>query len=184
MPTIETNVIPGGAVYGIPQATYTVDGEAGKDYSAALAVASLRESAAIEAAAAGYMEIVRARGRKVDELGEVMAYLNKAYATLRVKDAEREDQATVDNGAWVNATAKKYGITLVFVAYTSNMTRANLMKGQNEIQHALDTEDNELQQDSVTLQGLLSKRDSAYSTASNIVKKADRTNSSTISNFV
>ena len=64
------------------------------------------------------------------------------------------------------------------------MTRANLMKGQNEIQHALDTEDNELQQDSVTLQGLLSKRDSAYSTASNIVKKADRTNSSTISNFV
>ena len=50
-------------------------------------------------------------------------------------------------------------------------------------QHALDTEDNELQQDSVTLQGLLSKRDSAFSTASNIVKKADRTNSSTISNF-
>ena len=184
MPTIEANVIPGAAVYGVQQVSYTVDGEAGKDYSAALAVAALRESAAIEQAAAAYMEVVKARERKIDDLGEVMAYLNKAYATLRVKDGESGDTAVVDNGAWVNGTAKKYGITLVFVANTSSMTRGNLLKGQNEIQRALDTEDNELQQDSVSLQSLVSKRDSAYSTASSIVKKADNTGASTIQNFV
>ena len=64
------------------------------------------------------------------------------------------------------------------------MTRADIMKGQNEIQYAMDTEDNNLQQDTVTLQSLLSKRDSAFSTASRIVKKADNAASATIGNIV
>ena len=44
MPLIETNVIPGASVYGVPQASYTVDGVAGKDYSAALAKAAFKQS--------------------------------------------------------------------------------------------------------------------------------------------
>ena len=81
-------------------------------------------------------------------------------------------------------TARKYGITLVFQENSSNMTRANLMTGQNEIQYAIDTEDNNLQQDMVSLQSLISKRDNAFSTASKIVEKADHGASSTIQNIV
>ena len=184
MPLIETNVIPSASIYGVPQMSYTVAGDAGKDYSAALAVAALKQSTSIEAAASSYVSIVKARARKVEELGEVMALLNEAFANLKVKDAAPGDTATVDNGAWVNGTALKYGITLVFMPYTAIMTRANLMKGQNEVQYAIDTEDNNLQQDTVTLQGLLSKRDSAFSTASRIVQKADNAASSVIQNIV
>ena len=184
MPLIEATVIPGASVYGVPQMSYTVDGAAGKDYSAALTVAAFKQATSIEASASAFTSVVKARARKVEELGEVMAYLSKAYADLKVKDAAPGDTATVDNGAWVNGTASKYGITLVFMPYTAIMTRANLMKGQNEVQYAIDTEDNNLQQDTVTLQGLLSKRDSAFSTASSIVKKADNAASATIGNIV
>ena len=184
MPLIETNVIPGASVYGVPQASYTVDGVAGKDYSAALAKAAFKQSTAIEAAASASSAVVKARARKVEELGQVMAELSKAYAKLRVKNAEPGDSATVDNGAWVNGTALKYGITLVFKENTADMTRANLMKGQNEIQYAMDVENNNLQQDMVSLQGLISKRDNAFSAASRIVRKADDAASSVIHNIV
>ena len=184
MPLIEANVIPGASVYGVPQMAYTVDGAAGKDYAAALTAATLRESAAIEASAASYSAVVKERARKVDELGQVMAYLAEAFANLKVKDTTSNDTATVNNGAWVNGTALKYGITLVFKANTADMTRANLMKGQNEIQYAMDVENNNLQQDMVSLQGLISKRDNAFSAAARIVRKANDAASSTIGNIV
>lgn len=184
MPLIQPSAIEGGAVYGVAQMSYVVDGDAGKDYSAALAAAALKQATAIEASASAYSSVVKARARKVEELGQIMAELTKAYAKLRVKDAESGDTVTIDNGAWVNATASKYGITLVFKQNTADMTRANIMKGQNEIQYAMDTEDNNLQQDTVTLQSLLSKRDSAFSTVSRIVKKADDTGAATIGNII
>ena len=184
MSLIQTQVIEGAAVYGVQQVSYTVAGETGKDFSAALAAAAFKQTAAIEVAASSYADVVRERERKLDELGQVMAELNKTFAKLKVKDQEPGDTATVDNGAWVNATASKYGITLVFMPNTSIMTRENIMKGQNEIQYAIDTEDNNLQQDMVALQGLLSKRDNAFSSASRIVKKADDAASSVIHNIV
>ena len=184
MPLIQTHVIDGGAVYGVPQVSYTVDGATGKDFSAALAAATLKESTAIESTAASYSVVVKERARKVDELGQVMAYLSKAYAKLRVNNGQSSDETSIDNAAWVNATALKYGITLVFKEGTANMTRGNIMKGQNEIEYAIDTEDNNLQQDMVTLQGLISKRDNAFSSASRIVQKADNSASSVIGNIV
>ena len=184
MALIEANVIPGVAVYGVPQVSYTVDGDADKDFSAALAAAAFRQTTAIEVAASSYADVVRERERKLDELGQVMAELNKAFAKLKTSEQEPGDTAGVDNGAWVNATAKKYGITLVFKANTSDMTRENIMKGQNEIQYAMDVENNNLQQDMVSLQGLLSKRDNAYSTAARVVRKADDAAKNTIGNIV
>ncbi|MBQ9727222.1 MAG: hypothetical protein IJV65_06935 [Kiritimatiellae bacterium] len=192
MPLIETNVIQGGAVYGVAQMSYTVDGAAGKDYSAALAAAALKESTAIEAAAASYTEVVRVRERKVTDLGEALAYLNKALSTLRVKNAEPGDKTSeMYELATAHSLLSKYGISLNWSSYSSDaggdkmsMTRANIMKAQNDVQYALDTEDNNLQQDLVALKGLISKRDSAFSAASRIVKKADNAASATIGNIV
>ena len=184
MPLIETSVISGASVYGVPQVSYTVGGEAGKDYSAALTVAAFKQATAIEAAASSYVSVVKARAHKVDELGQVMAFLAEAFANLSTKNPAPGDTATVNNGHWVNTTASKYGITLVFQANTAKMTRANIMKGQNDIQYAMDTEDNNLQQDMVALQGLISKRDNSFSTAASIVRKADNSASSIIANIV
>ena len=184
MPLIQTSVIEGGAVYGVPQVSYTVDGDEGKDYGTALAIASLKEATAIEVATSSYADVVRERERKIVALGDVMAYIAEAYAKLPVKNANPNDSVTISNGAWVNSTAKKYGITLVFKENSSNMTRSNLMRGQNDLPTALDTEDNNLQQDMVSLQSLVSKRDNAFSTASSIVEKANGSADSIIQNIM
>ena len=180
---IEPNRIPGASVYGVEQYSYTVDGVAGKDYAAALSAASFKEAVAIEQALSAYSEVVRQRMRKLDDLGTVMAALNYAVANLKVKDQESDDQAWVPNSAWVNETARKYGITLVFVENTANMTRRSLYNGQNAVQYAIDKEDNELKQDTVSLNSYVSKRDNSFSTASKLVRKALDASGSTIGNI-
>ena len=180
---ITANKIEGAAGYGVEQMSYAVDGVSGQDYAAALAAASFRESVAIERSLAAYSEVVRQRMRKLDDLGSVMASISSALASLKVKDTESSDAAAVPNSAWVNSTALKYGVTLVFKENSANMTRANLYKGQNEIQYAIDREDNDLKQDMVSLNSYVSKRDNAFSTASKLVKKANDAASATIGNI-
>jgi hypothetical protein len=180
---IQTEALPGCSVYGVKQVQYTVDGVSGRDYIAALTAAAFKEAAAIEVAVAGYAEVVRQRIRKLEDLGGVMAALNYAVANLKIKEQESGDTAWVPNGAWVNSTAQKYGITLVFVENTSSMTRRSLYKGQNEVQYAMDKEDNDLKQDSVSLNSYISKRDNAFSTAAKLVKKAGNSASSMIGNI-
>lgn len=175
--------IAGGAVYGVKQYEYTVDGTDGHAYAEALATAAFRESVAIEDVSQGYSVVVRERQRKVDELSEILSLLAKAQAKLPVKDQSTNDAVSIDNAAWVNATASKYGITLVFKENTDQMTRGSIQNGQNDVQYAIDVEDNNLQQDMVSLQSYISKRDNSYSTAAKIIKKAIRTASGTISNI-
>ena len=180
---IQSETIPGCSVYGVKQVQYTVDGVAGQDYIAALTAAAFKESVAMETAISGYAEVVRQRERKLDDLGQVLAYLNEAAAKLKVKDKTSDDTASVENASWVNETASKYGITLVFLLNTSVMTRKNIYNGQNSVQYAIDREDNDLKQDMVSLQSYLSKRDNAFSTAAKLVKKATNAAGSTIGNI-
>lgn len=181
--TIVPNEIRGDAVYGIKQYDYTVNGTQGNSYAEALAAASFTESVAIEQLAGNYAEVVRQRKRKVEDLGEILSCLAQAVARLPVKDQSQSDAVSINNAAWVNGTALSYGITLVFNHNTDQMTRGNLQRGQNDVQYALDVEDNNLQQDNVSLQSYISKRDNAFSTAARVIKKASNTATSTISNI-
>lgn len=178
---ITANTINGGAVYGVAQCEYTVDGAQGKDYIAALTAAAFKESVAIEAAASSYVEVVRQRQRKADDLGTILAELNKAAANLPPKNGSPGDTAGVSNADWIKKRASFYGVTLSFSG--NSMTRGNLWKGQNNVQYALDTTNNDLKQDMVALQSLISKRDNAYSAAAKLVRKADRTAANSIHNF-
>ena len=60
---IDTVEIAGAAVYGVRQVSYTVDGVSGKDYGAALAAATFKESTAIEDTMNSYAVVVRQRTR-------------------------------------------------------------------------------------------------------------------------
>ncbi len=178
--------IPGAAVYGVKQTSYTVDGTAGQDFATALAAASFKQSAAIEAATGSYAAVVRQRVAKLKVLGEVMANINMAIATLKTKNPTSEDMAEHSFGPKLCAKAAQYGIDLdgneihnVTVTYS----RAGLYRLQNEVQYAMDREDNDLKQDMVGLQSLVSKRDNAFSTAAKVVKKALGAASSTIQNI-
>ena len=187
---IEQNPIAGASVYGVEQYSYTVNGVAGKDYAAALSAASFKEAVAIEQALSAYSEVVRQRMRKLDDLGTVMAILNEAYATLKTKEQESGDTTSnMVSLATARDKAALYGVTInmtdatiagIRFCYT---TRRDLMNAQNAVQYAIDKEDNELKQDTVSLNSYVSKRDNSFSTASKLVRKALDASGSTIGNI-
>ena len=191
---IQANVIPGASVYGVPQVSYTVEGEAGKDYAAALTAAAFRESTAIEVAASSFMTVVRQRQAKVTQLGDVLSTIATAMGSLKTKNIGKDDPSAT---SWqmdvaferAKSICKDYGLTLnvrekeVDDVLRYYMTRGDLMRSQDDIQYALDVEDNNLQQDMVSLQGLVSKRDTAFSTAARIVAKSLNAGAAAINNI-
>ena len=175
--------ISGCSVYGVQQVQYAVDGVSGKDFAAALTAAAFRQSAAIEHAASSFADVVRRRQQKLDELGEVLAVLAKAIASLTHDNPKGSDMSSTDSALTdASYTVVRYGLTMT-VSSDSRISREDAMTAQNDIQYALDIEDNDLQQDTVSLQSLLSKRDNAFSSAAKIVKKALNASGATIGNI-
>ncbi len=191
---IQANEISGASVYGVAQMSYTVDGVSGQDYAAALTAAAFREATAIEAAASSYIAVVRQRQTKVSELGDVLATIATAMASLKTKEPDPSDPSATSwqmDVAFRNARdiCNTYGLTLnVKEMQVGNwsryyMTRGDLMRSQNEIQYELDVEDNNLQQDMVSMQSFVTKRDNAFSTASKIVAKSHNAADAAIGNL-
>ena len=184
---IIANEIAGGAVYGVAQFDYTVAGDPGQDYAAALAAASFRQSVAIEDTAAAYSEVVRQRERKVSDLGEVLAALAKAIATMDPKSQDTGKKSELSEElADAHSLAGKYGLAFGWAEYKDgkmSITYRDATKAQNNIQYEMDKEDNNLHQDMVALQGYISKRDNAFTNAAKVVQKAVRTGSGTVRNM-
>ncbi len=185
---IEAKAIEGRQVYGVQQYEYTVDGKSGQDYAAALTAATLKEATSIEAASSSYAAIVRARERKLSDLGTVLATLTRALATMRTEKQESGDtSSSLPELTEAKTLAAKYGYTInvssVDAMGASTITRRNAQVAQNDVQYMLDVEDNNLQQDMVAMQSLITKRDNAFSTASRIVNKSLDAAQSTIGNI-
>ena len=184
---INPTEISGDTVYGVKQYEYTVAGLPHQDYAAALAAASFRQSVAIEDTAAAYSEVVRQRERKVTDLGEVLAALAKAIATMDPKSQDTGKKSELSEElADAHALAGKYGLAFNWAEYKDgkmSITYRDATKAQNNIQYEMDKEDNNLHQDMVALQGYISKRDNAYSNAAKVVQKAVRTGSGTVRNM-
>jgi len=177
---IETNAIAGFKVYGQQMVEYTVDGVSGRDYAMAIAVAAFAESTAIENEASAYADVLRARQKKLSELGGALATLSKALATMKIKDQTSSDKSDADNNLiTAKSILNSYGISLSLVD-NNKVTRKEAENARSNTEYAMDLEDNDLQQDMVTLQGLVSKRDSSFSTASKVIRKVDSTSSSII----
>lgn len=180
---ISAEAITGNSVYGVGQVQYTVGRESGKNFIDAVTLAAFRQAVAIEDEATAYSHVVRARQTKIDELSEALSYIAKAVGSLDNKGAKSTDKVTVDNASWVKTIAARYEVSLSWESNGSQMTRGNLQKAQANVQYAIEREDNDIQQDIVTLQSYITKRDNAYSNASKIVKKANQAADSTIGNI-
>ena len=186
---IQANNITGLKVYGQQQVDYTVNGEAGCDFGAAVARASMQRAVSVESATSALADVVRARERKLTEIGEALAYVAAAAANFTSKS--KTDDSTSSPGL---ATAKdildRYGIDTsnIVVVDLSTLGAGRIGAIQNQyvgklqtnVQYALDKEDNYLQQDLVSLQSYFSKRDQALSMAASLVKKVNNTMSSGI----
>ncbi len=178
---IKTEPLTDNSVYGVRQVQYTVGGESGKNFIDALVAASFRHSVVIESTTSAYSRVVGARQTKISELGEALSYIAKALGNVD-KKTKTTDNLTISNAGYVRSVAEKYGVSLSWSG-SSTMKLGDLQKSQTNVKYAIDREDNDIQQDIVTLQSFISKRDNAYSGASKVVRKANQAASSTIGNI-
>ena len=178
---ITTEPITDNSVYGVQQVQYTVNGRSGKNFMDAVAIAAFRQAAAIETATSAYSSVVRARQQKIDDLGGALSNIARAMGEVH-KKTKSDDKITIPDANSVKTVAAKYGISLSWTD-GDKMTLGNLQKAQTNVQYAIDREDNDIQQDIVTLQSYISKRDNAYSNAAKIVKKTNQAATSTIGNI-
>ena len=174
MATIETRKIEGASVYGVEQVSYVVDGVEGRDYSAALAAACLRQAAAIESDLNAIAGSVRMRQKKLSDLNGILTTIVYAIGTMPTEKIERTDKSSEINALRDAAEiAREYGISIPLAGDNGNqIQRDESQTAQANVKHALDLEGNSLQQDTVTLQNLISKRDSSYQTVTSIVKRS------------
>ena len=185
MALIEAKKIEGVSVYGVDQVSYTVGGVPGQDYTQALTVACFQESAAVEAELELLSIMARARQTKLKELGDVLAILTKAQGTMPVKDQYQTDLSEpMDALVDAQEIALKYMIRIPLGGENGNqIQRRNCQVAVSNIKNAVDLETNSLQQDTVTLQNLIGKRDSTYQTATSITKKSLNASASAIKNM-
>lgn len=172
---ITTEPIPGFSVYGVQQNTYSLS-QTGqkKDYGTILAMASFFHANTIEAETAAYAKMIRLRMQKLEDLGEALSIIAEAVGSLP-PSGESSDKSKEDTRLHKAADIlKKYGLPSISVN-DNKITREDAVMAQNDLQTAIDTEDNALQMDMVSLQSLVSKRDTSFSTASKILQKFSNT---------
>ena len=177
---IVPDALADNSVCGVRQMQYTVNGKSGQNFIDAVAMASFRQAVAIEDTTSSYAAVVRARQVKINELAEALSYVAKAVGSLD-HDAKSSTKTTVSNASRVKEIANKYGVSLSWDG--NKMEFGNLQKAKTNLQYAIDREDNDIQQDIVTLQSFITKRDNAYSNAAKVITKANHAASSTIGNI-
>lgn len=184
MPTIERiyDAVNDPRVYGNPIVSYAIDGVRGSDFSEVVAYASLKQSHAIESATTAFAKTVKLRQAKATALGEALATLTEALASMDPKSQDPARESGIDAGKLRNAKEilAYYGVCVLNLTSQGQVDYAEAIRRQNDVQTALDTENNDLQQAMTQLQGFLSRRDSAFKTASRIVRKHDETAINTI----
>ena len=175
---IQTEAI-GLSVFGQAQVAYRVNGLTGRSFDEAIAAAGFARTVAIENAVPAYAAALARRRTKLRELGEALADIARAAALFSPKASLSDTQ---DVSATTAAILSRYGIS--GLESNNKVKKENVQKVQADAQFALDLENNAVQQDLTTLQGLMNKRDNAYTLVSKIVKKAIGTESTGIQNIV
>lgn len=180
MAEISTDKIPGLIVYGVQQVSYTVDGKSGVDYGSALAAASLQSAGALEKEGEAFSAMVRLRARKLEELGEALSIISKAIASLSKRGSYTHSDPDLKKA---DEILRKYDIgSLTFDDDTWQASRESVMTNKNELQYRIDLENNTLQQDMVSLQSLVKKRDTSFSAAKRLLDKINTTSDTVIAN--
>ena len=187
---IETNKIEGFSIYGVQMVEYTSDGVSGRDFATAAALAAFASSNALEVETSAYADVLRARQKKLKDLSDAEAIIASVIAKMDPDSPESDDTVTDERLEKAQKLASAYGIDLhvkrtefqlpqvTFVWFS--ITREDAENGRANLEYAMDVEDNDMQQDMITLQGLISKRDNSFDTASKVLKKVASTASSII----
>lgn len=159
----------GLTVLGTTQYGYTVNGVHGQDFDTAVYRAALCRSVGVEGALTAYNKLLVSRQKKLDALGAAMAGINEAVAKVSKPKTDTE----ISLGSDVVSTLRTYG----FSSVARKMQYKDIVKLQQDVQYAVDREDNEVQQDMSAMQSFITKRDDAMQMAAKLMKKVAQTRS-------
>ncbi len=200
MAFVTTQEISGASVYGIPQVSYTVDGVSGQDLAMAVAQASLKQAVAFEQECSALTAMVKQRMKKSDDLGQALSTITELKGLFDPDDMDPDDELYHDPDdedlAGFHIDDKLREIKATLLAYNMEkaegykeddddesayfswddedgiyITRADINYLDNDVKYEIDRENNDLQQDLLTVQSMFSKRDNAFSNASQLVDK-------------
>ncbi len=189
MALVESVPITGLSVYGVQQKDYTVEGVKNCDYTKAASIAMFQEANAIEAETSAYATVLQARQKKLEELEWALSVIVKAVATLKTKKQESGDLSYADPklrkaSEILDKYRRDTNADLKLPVNDKNQVRRDdATMAQSALQYEIDYETNEMQQDMVTMQSLISKRDNSFSTAASLVQKINSTASTLIGNM-
>lgn len=187
---IETNRIEGFSIYGVQMVDYTSDGVSGRDFGTAVALACFASTAAFEAETIAFADILRARQKKLSDLENALATLIDIMGKFDNDEPESDDTVRDDRLPGVRDLMARYGLSLNIRSFTLPVVppatsetwyfirRDDSENARANLEYAMDVEDNDLQQDMITMQGLVGKRDNSFSTAAKIIKKYGDTGNS------
>ena len=183
----------GVSVYGVAQHGYSVlEGGVSKatTYDMAIATASLRRSVSIESAMSAASAIVRIKQQKMVDLTDLLALLMQGRAGLPPTSGTSDDKVTVSGlKAKAESVKAKYGVDIYgwkegrASSGTDEIERQDLEGGLVLLQSAIDENDNQLQQDTLTLQSWVSKRDESFRSASKAMTTILGTGKAVINNI-
>lgn len=184
------------SVYGVVQNAYSVvEGGVSRttSYDMAIATASMQRSVSIESAMSAASAIVRVRQRKMEDMTDLLSLMMQARASLKSKPpADPNDVGSAPGlKAKTDFIKANYGVDIYSwekdrppASVTGdNILRQDLEGGLVVLQSAIDENDNQLQQDMLTLQSWVSKRDESFRSASKALKAVLGTGTSIIDNI-
>ena len=186
----------GQTVYGVKQFLYT-DGEGETvDFGSIIAKSTLKQTAVAEEQAKASAKVLKLRQAKSQDLGNALALCNKVMSTFRVKGAESSDKLVVSPSELqeiyqTSEAVKKYDLNLDVGSvrehktddckkkpdgnYEVGISRGDMMRIQARVEEMIDTENNDIQQDMMSVQGLMKKRDDCFANAGELSKKFNKT---------
>jgi len=168
-------------VYGNKVFTYAIGGTSGCCFADVLSYAAIGQSNSFENLTVAYADVVKVRQVKVNDLAEALATITEALGTFGSEHGS-EDLSSLGNPTKMKNAREllgKYGISFT-LNESGEATFGELSYRQNDVQTALDMENNNLRRILMDVEGLVNKRDNAFSSANTIIGKSNSTALSTI----
>jgi len=168
-------------VYGQVQFSFSMGGVSGYDLAHVCTASSFRRVTAVEDEIGTVSAACEARAKKLADLGNAMGAVQY---TMSYIDGKMDNEEIDSHGLGsIYNTLAYYNVPDAGYALNNPIVISNLRTLFENLKHEIDLENNDLQRTTATLQNVMGKRDSAFSTLSKITEKLDNTVKATIQNM-
>lgn len=167
-----------GKLWGVKIHDYKLDGVP-VDFETLLVKVSCRRATIVEKQIGPVAKIVTRRNAQLKDLGDALADLSRAQAKFTEKSGPDETQSVL--GKTAELVNKLTNETII---KNNTVTKANCEMAIQLVKSKMEKHNNDSQNDTTRLQGLISKRDGAFDTASSLLKNVSDTRGNSIRNML